>query len=437
MRLIDLLKEAGLHRPDTQLPEDEIAALGKAVRGLEDDLAEDVPAQVESSLDRLNILAEFSHYTDPTFLWDLQWYYDRAFILEPVTPVLLSRLSQAEASRQLRLITERLLQLEPMFDAGLAAMLPPSRWWSDRLDVTDAIREDESDQELEQALSRMKLVYTKEHRPTESVLPQGSQRVVALGNKHIYSFSARTVTGGTWEELAGADEDGIVTLELNESVMNDDIQDSLRTLVGGAISDTNQRITLGETIGAYPVITDPVERLILGRKHRREFRHVAESALLAEFMRIGVLSGVPPERLVEMRQKEREPFEQFRAEMARVAGDIQTAESLSSDDLQDILRTRVEPLTRDIEIKMSAMSKSLTQRLGVSALVQVLNLGVLLAEAIPQVAASALGTVSLLGVAGSVIDYLKEKAQLRAHSMYFVWKAEPSVRERQFAYPPS
>jgi hypothetical protein len=147
---------------------------------------------------------------------------------------------------------------------------------------------------------------------------------------------------------------------------------------------------------------------------------------VAFHMDLPVLSGIPIDRLLRIREDEQEHFRRFQSRL-KLAIQERAKSRVGAHPgriAQEIVRDLIEPELRKIRERLQASEKLLAKKAGVGGfLASLATTCGLLAGAAPIAALGAGMAVIAPAVYSAASKHLEERAAIESEDMYFLWKA--------------
>lgn len=135
------------------------------------------------------------------------------------------------------------------------------------------------------------------------------------------------------------------------------------------------------------------------------------------------MSGVPAERLIDLRLKMPDAFIDFRSNMLEIVKEAMSGEDQDPNLIPELVKSKIVPQLRTLDGEMnSALKKSRILGYGIPIVsgAAVLVGGALSAPITPLIA---LGVGGTLGGVKAAADYEESRNKLQSHPFYFLWKA--------------
>jgi hypothetical protein len=149
-------------------------------------------------------------------------------------------------------------------------------------------------------------------------------------------------------------------------------------------------------------------------------------------LQLPILDGVPAERLIAIRNDEREHFERFKQALQLAMRErLKTRGSERSADLAKEIRTDViEPELRRIHDRLAIAGDIAQKKVGVGVGLGIVSTVCGLFLGLPMPMAGFAGVATILGTTGPAVSKLfEDKAEIQLSDMYFVWRASGQATE--------
>ena len=181
------------------------------------------------------------------------------------------------------------------------------------------------------------------------------------------------------------------------------------------------------SLGLAPVTESKHAHRLLGlwlqRRNQRLGRDVKASQGIVDLglEEVGFIQGLPPRKILEIRDSEEISFKNFRREWAKTCSEIESMpwDATFPSEVSTLWNDRLSPSIREVKQDISYLRK----KLGVGAgLVSLSIVSTVVSPSIPSVALSILSSVPALIGGTSVLDYLEKMKEIKRSSIYFFYR---------------
>lgn len=366
-------------------------------------------------------------YSDEAFglATQIAWYLDEIVIRDPIPSILDSFEQNAELSKhQLRSVLQFIAQFRGLIENEFVLLAGPTSLDNipdEPSPLAITLFHDENIRSEMERISQWGYSETRDGTGFAHELRLLTGRVISMGTK------VDIPPGGMWESPTIDFVNGLPSIGFEElsRKLEKDLLELHKDMFFKEIQRPIYMATNAQKMGAAVLFSEnrPIDQLIL-HKAEVEFHPDKQNASIQALnVALPFVSGIPPDRLMDIRRSSPTAFTDFRARVAELIIEA-TADATPS---QEYLRHRVQkelvPTLGSLESEMNgAIKRAGIMGLGVPL---VAGTGVLIGNVLGVPAHVLLGGAiagALSGVS-SLADSVQTSNRAKGHPGYFLWKA--------------
>jgi hypothetical protein len=376
---------------------------------------------------RPNLFRVYLPYNQHVFALasNITWYLDEIIIADPISVVInYPRLNIEEAKLQLCQVLNVLSLFRNAIEDGYILLKGAKKNVDSTLDepseISIALSSDEEIQEM--LLKSASYSFTEKDNSAGQIIKLYK---ASLGGSGIMGYQLNIPAGGTVTIPIDIDaEYPKTTLEELKGIFGEEPADKLRNIFPRVIDRTINATETASKLNSAVLFDRDYHDLILnkvGAKMNTK-RQIATASMLN--LTLPFVSGIPAERLMDLRLKIPDAFIDFRSNMLDIVNEAMSNADLDPNLIPELVKSKIVPQIRALDGEMnSTLKKSRILGYGIPLVsgAAILAGGALSA---PITSLLAVGVGGAIGGIKAVADYEESHSKLQSNPFYFLWKVK-------------